>query len=152
MPVVTFMETVKWDIPHEPGNAFQLRALSGRELDEARDRFLTRLTERFSADHMKALERPPDEERQRAESDDPLVGYDRTYLLRGIVSWAGPLYDAVDCNRDNRHELDETTAKGAATAIIEMSQFSAEEKESVGPGSDGSAGARLAALSPPGSD
>lgn len=110
------------EVPHEPGNFFTFRSLSGRELDEA-DRENTRqsmlLMEgmpkvEISADQIAAA-------RATQGARDPRDSYDKgTVCKYGIAEWRGPNYDDEPCLYGNIEKLDATTRDWAAGKILDL--------------------------------
>ena len=129
--MLTGKTSKRFDVPHEPGNWFEVRRLSWAELDRARETKLaaTMTTARaMGAELMEAMQAgrslivgaPP----------APIDSYDTRLLLSlSVAGWGGPEYDgqAVDTS-----QLDEQTKDWALGVIANLSlpRTEAETKNS----------------------
>lgn len=109
-------------IPHEPGNFFTFRELSGRELDEA-DRENTRqgmlLLEGMPRMDLSAEQLAAARASQPAQN--PRDSYDKNVLCKyGIASWRGPEYDETPCLFGNIEKLDASTRDWAAGIVLDL--------------------------------
>lgn len=111
------------ELPHEPGEWVEVRALGHRALASARDVAQMRQVRAFKElgtdgiDAISALEARFADGAASADAKpaDPLAGYDvQTLLVEGIVAWS---YDAA-VTQANVEALDERTARLVARALV----------------------------------
>ena len=83
-------KTERLDIPHEPGEWIDIRAVTGAELDESGDQVTTKVVHQF-ADQLSSIlsaRRDPDQKK----SSDRKAGYDPAILLNyAITAWSYPV-------------------------------------------------------------
>ncbi len=141
------------EVPHEPGNRFQLQKLSWKQLEDAQETASARARQHmndYSADILVALRRENredalaaadvDEDELEAAQQDPLTGYDRFTLLRhGLVGWEGPEYQEK-LNDAARGDLDAETQEWACRAILRLTkpELFVDEDENPGNGNGSS--------------
>lgn len=108
------------EIPHEPGNKIGIRQLSGLEMDEA-----SAIASQRSLKNYANMKEAYDAIRDGTTTSvattetDPMLEYDHAYILKkAIVLWNGPNYNTIDCNDDNKLQLDPTTKKWLIELII----------------------------------
>jgi len=125
-------------IPHEPGNTVTIRRPRRQALVDAantrQEKALSRVRvlggSKFLSELREAQPEAPKAETAQPETPatpepatDPTpaelaAAYDQdALLLAGIVSWAGPEYDAVEVSADTIADLDPQTAQWLAEAI-----------------------------------
>lgn len=128
--------TRKVEIPHEPDQWMELRHLSYRQLDEARQAKLDELFGFLRKTKDLTLPKPDDDK----AAADRLAAYDVPTLLRhGIVAWS--YGDAVTPD-----DLDAKTADWAAREILALSM---PDEAAVGKGSSRSTGTSSEPETPP---
>jgi hypothetical protein len=107
-------------VPHEPGEWFDIRALGGRALDEARRvRMLANFAtlQAMGHDILTSMQTAAVDDTVARADPDPLAAYDVDTVLRsGITAWS---YDAK-VNPANIGELDEQTREWAAREIVAL--------------------------------
>jgi len=115
------------EVPNEPGCWFELRQVSGDELDEAQARFQQRtMTMDISQGMAQAMSNIP----RGTQDNVPLTveRCDKATLLRyGLVGWGGPGYDGEPCNDGRKGKLDAGTRDWAAAEIFRLSYIAAGE-------------------------
>jgi hypothetical protein len=108
------------EIPHEPGEWMQFRALGGKKLGEARQaRSLAQIAtlRAMGSDVLSAIKGATVEDADEKPNASPLDEFDVDTLLRsGITAWS---YDAK-VNPANIDELDEKTRQWAAREIVAL--------------------------------
>ena len=114
-------DTKEVEIPHQRGNHFKFRNLSGPELDEADVAGTKRAAEqmKFLPDVVvnQAMAKDSGKDVQR----DEFRGYDQITLVKfGVQSWRGPKCDATDCTDEAKAKLDARTLTWAARTVFEM--------------------------------
>jgi len=126
------------EVPNEPGCWFELRQVSGDELDEAQARFQQRtMTMEISQGMAQAMTNIP---RGTQDAVDLTVERcDKGTLLRyGLVGWGGPGYDGEPCNDQRKGKLDAGTRDWAAAEIFRLSYITKGEASRSEPsGTDG---------------
>lgn len=132
--MLTRTTTVK-DIPGEPGQTMTLRQLGWRQLAECQEmKQITSLrTFRGMGDLLKSLQNDKADLEAQAAADraegkapevDPLAKYDQATVLHfGVVAWSYP----EKITPDNLDNLDEETARWAATEIVNLGKPPAEK-------------------------
>ena len=123
-------EPVKYDIPHEPDEWMELRALSWKQLKKARklqEQEQRQVLKELGAEFMTAIRQGGDAAVRAIERQQyHISNYDiETLLSLGIAGWSyeDPLTE------DNIGELDEKTAVWAAQQIIDMTRPPDEDEE-----------------------
>jgi len=110
---------IKVDIPHEPGEWFEIKKLSWRQLELASDvqsEEATKRLKKMGGDIVGAMQRVKTEQ---VEQQDPKFTYDRGFVLQaGLVGWS---YDA-ELNKANIELLDEETARWAFYQIAGLNE------------------------------
>lgn len=118
------------EVPHEPGNRFQMAALNWQELKEARKDRQTEAIASMRAmggDIMQAL--PKSADNGTTAPADPLDTYSMATLIRyGLRDWQGPGYSDARFSAENVGRLDDTTAEWAARTIYGMSRIEGTAK------------------------
>lgn len=116
-------KTRKVDIPHESGEWMEVKKLSWRQLEVARDIMTDNTVAKFrkmGGEMVKAFTN----EKARQEAD-PRTQYDRGFVLEaGISRWS---YDA-EVTKANIEKLDEETAKWAFEEILNLNNPLSEEE------------------------
>lgn len=114
-------QTYRREIPHEPGQWFEFRPLTGGERDAASESRLRQLLPLVK--ELEALTNRPAAE---DAADDPAVAYDKEMLIRfGVVNWS---YDEP-CDDENKAQLDARTREWAAGVIAGDNSRSEDEKK-----------------------
>jgi hypothetical protein len=123
--------TARREIPHEPTEWMEFRLLGWVALEEAQSLKQTNALRALSGG-LSEVVRDLQRERERSNGNetpratDPVDNYDRmTLLTKGIVSWS---YDAP-VTPTTIGELDEETAKWAASEIVTLQTQSTAERE-----------------------
>jgi hypothetical protein len=134
MALVHLVEPVKKEVPHEPGNWFSFRPLSGDEKDAASDAQSAKFSATYSGEMIAALMRSEDQpsQQQRDRQADPLTGLALSHVMVGLVSWEGPHYSSSLCDEQNKMRLDDRTRRWAAREIAQLTGLSDLEKVSFG--------------------
>jgi len=122
-------------VPHEPGNEFEFRMLSAKQLDEASERQTDRALAMVGKLSGTGIEIPTDaetiERTRRDGAANPAGGYDADLLVRyGLVNWRGEKYEGAPCDGPNKDELDTATRDWAADIALKISIISTEAKAS----------------------
>lgn len=116
-------KTRKVDIPHESGEWMEVKKLSWRQLEVARDIMTDNTVAKFrkmGGEMVKAFTN----EKARQETD-PRTQYDRGFVLEaGISRWS---YDA-EVNKANIEKLDEETAIWAFEEILNLNNPLTDEE------------------------
>lgn len=128
------------EIPHEPNNFFTFRNISGPELDEADLAGTKRAGQQFRdmpdriVSEAMAQDRGGDEDGKRERTpEQQFRGYDASVLVRyGVLRWRGPLYDNVECNDEQRLNLDARTMDWAAREVYRRNTRPEGEAEDSG--------------------
>lgn len=120
--------TQRIELPHEPGQWVEVRALSGLQLDTSRDARLLKAVH-LAREMGPALQAPLADQETRAAvieaARDPLNDYDRRALLHaGIIAWS---YDAP-VTLDNIDDLDDETMTVVARALLPPQRTEADRK------------------------
>ncbi len=109
----------KIDIPHEPGEWFEIKKLSWRQLELASDiksEEATKRLKKMGSDIVGSMQKVKTEQ---IEQQDPQFTYDRGFVLEaGLVGWS---YDA-ELNKANIELLDEETARWAFYQIVGLNE------------------------------
>jgi len=123
--------TDRIELPHEPGNFFILRKLTGKQLRKAAeirsDKGAAKM-KLIGGDVMVALQsvRPADLE---AAKTDPLSNYDLdTLLADGVANWDGPNY-TEKFSKEELDTLDLPTMEWAGRTLVEISQVTEEDRK-----------------------
>lgn len=115
------------DIPHEQGQRFQFRLLSGMELDEADVRATEKALQLIKGLEGSAIQAFQGDRQGRERQATP--NYDRSYLVEhGVVGWTYP----EPCNEDNIRLLDLMTRDWAAEVVLEINTRPAGELKGSG--------------------
>lgn len=115
------VKPLRLDVPGEEGAWFEVRQVSGDELDEAQARFQQRaMAMEISQGMARAMS-----DVQRGVADDIPLTVDRcdkaTLLRYGLVGWGGGAYEGEPCNDGRKAKLDAGTRDWAASEIFRMS-------------------------------
>jgi len=120
--------TKKIDVPHEPGEWFEIKKLSWRQLEKAENINLEKTLKQFKdvdPGLMQGFAQGDDQEKKAKAGTD----YDRaTILQKGIKAWS---YDA-EVNAENIDDLDEQTAEWAMNEIMEFTKPRSEDERKNG--------------------
>jgi len=106
-------ETERVEVPHEPGQWVELRALSGAELDQAERRNTRRVLEMVQGMDLVGITAPAqeaDERERRQASYDP-----ETLIKHAVVAWS---YEQP-CDDEHKTLLDAPTRTWLAEAILD---------------------------------
>lgn len=126
-------ETKELEIPHELGNFFTFRNLSGPELDEADVAGTRRAAEQMKALPDSIVNQAMAKDSGKEAERDEFRGYDRVTLVKyGVQSWRGPKCDSRQCTPEEKANLDARTLAWAARIVFEMNV----RPEGEGEGSD----------------
>jgi hypothetical protein len=143
MALVHRLKLVEREVPHELGNLFAFRRLSGDEWDEATAQSteaaleaaeiaqkLQKMIEGLSAEEKAEIDAaqaaPTDAQRLNQNNANP-----RLLVKYGLVEWRGPNYPAdVPCNETEKADLDPKTRDWAAVQVLELSTIA--EGEAIG--------------------
>jgi hypothetical protein len=110
-------------VPHEPGNYFTFRDLSGHELDEA-ERENQRKAMLLMADIPRmeiSAEQIAAARAGQPATKDPRESFDKDVLCKyGIVDWRGPNYEPDPCMFGYIEKLDAVTRDWAAAVILDL--------------------------------
>ena len=122
------VQATRKDVPSEDGCWFDLRQVSGDELDEARARFQQRtMSMDVSQGMAQAMTNIP-RDRQEQTADLTVDQCDKATLLRyGLAGWGGPGYDGEPCNDQRKAKLDAGTRDWAAAEIFRLSYITKGE-------------------------
>ena len=113
-------ETKDLEIPHELGNHFTFRNLSGPELDEADVAGTRRAAEQMKAMPDNIVSQAMAKDSGKDEKRDEFRGYDQVTLVKyGVQSWSGPKCDR-QCTPEEKANLDARTLTWAARVVFEM--------------------------------
>lgn len=134
--MLTKNQTDRVTIPHEPGQWVEVRKLSWRQLDEARERRSRSVMENLDAlpsEMLRVLREQPAQEAANGvapEQEDDASTYDHTTLLRhGVVAWS---YEEP-VNDEMIADLDEATAAFFVEQVLRLARRTpAEGKGSAG--------------------
>ena len=127
-------ETKEVEIPHERGNFFTFRNLSGPELDEADVAGTRRAAEQMKALPDSIVNQAMAKDSSKDEERDEFRGYDRVTLVKyGVQSWSGPKCDTRQCTPEEKANLDARTLTWSARIVFDMNV----RPEGEGEGSDG---------------
>jgi len=114
-------ETKDLEIPHEPGNHFTFRNLSGPELDEADVAGTRRAAEQMKALPDAVVNQAMAKDSGKEGERDEFRGYDQVTLVKyGVHSWRGQKCDATNCDDEAKVRLDARTLTWAARTVFEM--------------------------------
>jgi hypothetical protein len=139
MALVHRLKLVEREVPHEPGNFFAFRRLSGDEWDEATAQSteaaleaaevaqkLQKMIEGLSAQEKAEIDAaqaaPTDAQRLSQNNASP-----RLLVKYGLVEWRGPNYTDVPCNETEKADLDPASRDWAAVQVLELCTMSEGE-------------------------
>jgi len=115
------------EIPHEDGEWLQVRKLSRKELQDARDLAAAKMRQTWremTGDVITAIQGLRRVDAEAAEAD-PFAGYDEEVVLKaGIIDWSYP-----DKRVNPYEQLDEETATWAYQEVLKFSGIGAGEDE-----------------------
>lgn len=127
MAIVT-NTTRRVEIPHEPGEWMELKRLSWRQLELAKDVASSDALKRIKSvggDMMIALQKYGNEQK-KGKDRDPASQYDRGIVLEaGVAGWS---YDA-ELKKESIDALDEETAEWAFREILSLNKPRSEEEQ-----------------------
>ena len=113
-------ETKDLEIPHERGNFFMFRNLSGPELDEADVAGTRRAAEQMKALPEVLVNQAMAKDSGKEAERDEFRGYDKMTLVKyGVQSWRGPKCDR-QCTAEEKANLDARTLTWAARVVFNM--------------------------------
>ena len=113
-------DTKDLEIPHEPGNFFMFRNLSGPELDEADVAGTRRAAEQMKALPEVFVNQAMAKDSGKEAERDEFRGYDKLTLVKyGVQGWRGPKCDR-QCTPEEKANLDARTLTWAARVVFEM--------------------------------
>ena len=132
------------EVPNEPGNTFYFRPLSGDDLDDAEAASIREMATALGRDaasvfgemQSDASQEAANRKREAKESGDadPLDGFSKKVLLRGLVRWEGPNYADIKCDDKGKAELMEPARSWAALQVLNRSKVSEGKASSSGSG------------------
>lgn len=115
--------TDKVEIPHEPGNYFIFRQLSGVEVDDAREARSRKILQKINSvdrETMAAFRENKDEAVVLPTEIPPKDLYDWEYMIeKAVVGWEGPDYNDIAVDGENKTLLDAKTREWAVDYICE---------------------------------
>ena len=123
------------EVPNEPGNTFHFRPLSGDDLDDAEAAAMREMASALGRDaaavfgemQSDAAQAAATKQREAAKESgdaDPLDGYSRKVLLRGLARWEGENYAGIKCDDKGKAELMEPARSWAALQVLNRSKVS----------------------------
>lgn len=118
----------KLELPHEEGQFIEIRQLSYRELEEARESRREKVITRAAQMGPEMMANLPSTDREDIKKaiEDPLNEFDIDVLLeKGIVSWSYP----EKVSKENIWLLDEETAQFVALELVPKKRPEAETKK-----------------------
>lgn len=139
--LATKIEPEGVDVPGEPGNTFYFRPLSGDDLDDAEAAAMREMAMSLGREaagvfgemqsDAAAAEAQRKREAERESGDaDPLDGWSKRVLLKGLVKWGGPNYDGVKCDEKGKRELMDPVRSWAALEVLNRSRVDAGKSSS----------------------
>jgi hypothetical protein len=118
--MLTSKVTRQSNIPHEEGEWFRFRMLSGRQLEEASDRITAKYMATVRAigtESLQALAKDATEATEPEVPRDPVASYDVETLLKyGVVAWS--YQDKL--SPQMLSDLDDVTRVWAAREILDL--------------------------------
>lgn len=126
-------QTKDMEVPHQQGNFFTFRNLSGPELDEADVAGTRRAAEQMKVLPDSIVNQAMAKDSGKDVERDEFRGYDRLTLVRyGVQDWRGPDCGNHPCTDEEKARLDARTLEWAARVVFGMNV----RPEGEGEGSD----------------